>query len=319
MTSTMRQSRLGFDVHGITMGQWQANGRAHSRLLRRHAGLRHRHRDGRAASALRLRTPRARRHRRAGRTGPRDARPARSDVARRVRLPAVLPRRQPLPAGAAGARSSSGSAASPSRAASWRRWPGDAGTSYVFAPAPGGGERSERPAFQAHLGYGRGTPEGAGEAQVGVSGHYGWIRQAGRLIPAVGRRARPQPAARPRRPGRRGLSRRRTRRLRLGRRPAGTLRGRLDRRPAGRRLAPVVQRRRGARSPSRRHRRGRTAAQHERLRQRDRAPDAGSVGVDRVQVAADALRPGQQPREPPRERRLRGRRSRERPAAACKP
>lgn len=61
---------------------------------------------------------------------------------------------------------------------------GDAGTSYVFAPTPGGGERSERPAFQGHLGYGRGTPEGAGEAQVGVSGHYGWIREAGRLIPA---------------------------------------------------------------------------------------------------------------------------------------
>ena len=61
---------------------------------------------------------------------------------------------------------------------------GDAGTSYVFAPTPGGGERSERPAFQGHLGYGRGTPEGAGEAQLGVSGHYGWIREAGRLIPA---------------------------------------------------------------------------------------------------------------------------------------
>jgi hypothetical protein len=61
---------------------------------------------------------------------------------------------------------------------------GDAGTSYVFAPEAGGGERSERPAFQGHLGYGRGTPEGAAEAQVGVSGHYGWIREAGRLIPA---------------------------------------------------------------------------------------------------------------------------------------
>ena len=61
---------------------------------------------------------------------------------------------------------------------------GDAGTSYVFAPSPGGGERSERPAFQSHLGYGRGTPESAGEAQIGVSGHYGWIREFGRLTPA---------------------------------------------------------------------------------------------------------------------------------------
>ena len=58
----------------------------------------------------------------------------------------------------------------------------------MFAPTPGGGERSERPAFQGHVGYGRGTPEGAGEAQVGLSGHYGWIREAGPSHSRVGGR-----------------------------------------------------------------------------------------------------------------------------------
>ncbi len=62
---------------------------------------------------------------------------------------------------------------------------GDAGTSYVFAPAPGGGERSERPAFQGHRRLTIAAhAEGAGEVQVGGSGHYGWIRQAGPLISA---------------------------------------------------------------------------------------------------------------------------------------
>jgi hypothetical protein len=59
---------------------------------------------------------------------------------------------------------------------------GDAGTSYVFAPPAGAGERSEWPALQGHLGWSAGSPDAAGEVQFGVSGHQGWIKQAGDLI-----------------------------------------------------------------------------------------------------------------------------------------
>ena len=51
---------------------------------------------------------------------------------------------------------------------------GDAGPAYVFAPAAGAGERSERPAFEGHLGFDRGTDVGGGEFHLGASGHYGW-------------------------------------------------------------------------------------------------------------------------------------------------
>ena len=40
---------------------------------------------------------------------------------------------------------------------------GDAGPAYVFAPPAGAGERSERPAFEAHLGFDRGTETAASE------------------------------------------------------------------------------------------------------------------------------------------------------------
>ncbi len=51
---------------------------------------------------------------------------------------------------------------------------GDAGPAYVFAPPAGAGERSERPAFEGHVGFDRGTDTGAGEFHLGASGHYGW-------------------------------------------------------------------------------------------------------------------------------------------------
>ncbi len=58
---------------------------------------------------------------------------------------------------------------------------GDAPGSYVFAPTAGAGERSERPAFEGHIGLDRGNEDAAGEAHLGASGHYGWIKQAGTL------------------------------------------------------------------------------------------------------------------------------------------
>lgn len=58
---------------------------------------------------------------------------------------------------------------------------GDAPGTYVFAPTAGEGERSERPAYEGHLGYGHGTADDAAELQIGVSGHAGWLKQAGVL------------------------------------------------------------------------------------------------------------------------------------------
>ena len=58
---------------------------------------------------------------------------------------------------------------------------GDASGDYVFAPTAGQGERSERPAYEGHLGYGRGAADDRAEVQVGVSGHAGWLKQAGAL------------------------------------------------------------------------------------------------------------------------------------------
>ncbi len=183
MTSTMRQSRLGFDVRGITVGTWEAKGAlildffggtpgfvtgtvmGLPRLLYAFGRLEH---GGTAVQVGQDHVMLA----------PRDPTSLASFAfpqffragnlylrAPQVRLEQRL-----------GHFTMKGGIVAPVA--------GDAGTSYVFAPGPGGGERSERPAFQAHVGYGRGTPEGAGEAQLGVSGHYGWIREAGRLVPA---------------------------------------------------------------------------------------------------------------------------------------
>jgi hypothetical protein len=59
---------------------------------------------------------------------------------------------------------------------------GDAGTSYVLRPARRR-RTLERPAFRPTSATAA-APGGRREAQLGVSGHYGWIREAGRLIPA---------------------------------------------------------------------------------------------------------------------------------------
>jgi hypothetical protein len=55
---------------------------------------------------------------------------------------------------------------------------GDAGAAYDFAPPPGSGERSTRPAFEGRFGFARGTSDTPREINVGVSGHYGWRRPA---------------------------------------------------------------------------------------------------------------------------------------------
>jgi hypothetical protein len=52
---------------------------------------------------------------------------------------------------------------------------------YVFAPAAGAGERSERPALESRVDYTVGSPDGAGEFTLGVSGRYGWRKPGGEL------------------------------------------------------------------------------------------------------------------------------------------
>ena len=54
---------------------------------------------------------------------------------------------------------------------------GDAAATYEFAPAAGSGERSMRPAFEGALSFSRGTEDTPRQVAVGVSGHYGWRRR----------------------------------------------------------------------------------------------------------------------------------------------
>ncbi len=179
---------------------------------------------------------------------------------------------------------------------------GDAGTSYVFAPGAGAGERSERPALQGHVGYGRGD---AGRCRRGAGRRLGPLRLDPLVRPAhpdLGRRRRPRPAPRPRWRGRRGS----TSPMNLmptasgvgqpGRSTGGWVEGRLaaasrvslngggglDRRPDGIGAAGRL--------------RNTSAFGNVIVRL-----TPGGVGVGRVQVVADALRCRAQPREPSRE------------------
>lgn len=56
---------------------------------------------------------------------------------------------------------------------------GDSVPSYSFAPVAGAGERAQRPAFEARAAYAAGSPDSPSEAQIGVSGRLGWLRQVG--------------------------------------------------------------------------------------------------------------------------------------------
>jgi hypothetical protein len=53
---------------------------------------------------------------------------------------------------------------------------GDAPTTFEFAPPAGTGERSKRPAFEGRIGYARGDRDAPAEVQAGFSAHYGWRR-----------------------------------------------------------------------------------------------------------------------------------------------
>jgi hypothetical protein len=53
---------------------------------------------------------------------------------------------------------------------------GDMGTTYDFAPPPGNGERSRRPAFEARASFAHGGDDSNASVSAGVAMHYGWRR-----------------------------------------------------------------------------------------------------------------------------------------------
>jgi len=55
---------------------------------------------------------------------------------------------------------------------------GDASTTYEFAPAAGSGERSMRPGLEARIDLAHGNAQSRGEFAIAGSGHYGWRRSA---------------------------------------------------------------------------------------------------------------------------------------------
>lgn len=183
MTSTMRQSRLGFDVHSIAIGAWEAKGTlivdffggtpgfvtgtvmGLPRLLYAYGRL---ERGGTALQA-------GQDH---GMLAPRDPTSLAAYAFPQFFRSGNLYLRAPQ------VRVEQRVGGWTAKAGIIAPIAGDAAGTYVFAPAAGAGERSERPALEGHVGYGRGTLDDAAEAQVGVSGHYGWIKQAGQLITA---------------------------------------------------------------------------------------------------------------------------------------
>ncbi len=61
-----------------------------------------------------------------------------------------------------------------------------AGEDYRFVPPALGGERSQRPAFQARLEFGASDAEAPRRANVGLGGHYGWERRPAGLVESWG-------------------------------------------------------------------------------------------------------------------------------------
>ena len=180
MTSTMRQSRLGLDVHGIPVGRWEAKGAlildffggtpgfvtgtvmGLPRLLYAYGRLE------RGGTAIEIGQDHVL-------LAPRDPTSLAAFSFPQFFRSGNLYLRAPqvrLEQRVGGMTVKAGIVAPVA---------GDAPGSYVFAPTAGAGERSERPAFEGHVGFDRGNEDAPGEAHLGASGHYGWIKQAGTL------------------------------------------------------------------------------------------------------------------------------------------
>jgi hypothetical protein len=184
MTSTMRQSRLGFDVRSIPIGSWEAKGALVVDFFGGTPGFI----NGPVMGLPRLlyafgRLERGRTAIQAGQDhamlAPRDPTSLAAYAFPQFFRAGNLYLRAPqvrIEQGLGRGLTAKAGIIAPIA--------GDAGTSYVFTPTAGAGERSERPALQGHLGWTRGSADAAGEVQIGVSGHHGWIRQAGTLVTA---------------------------------------------------------------------------------------------------------------------------------------
>ncbi len=177
MTSTMRQSRLGFDVRGIPVGSWEAKGALILDFFGGTPGFV----TGTVMGLPRLLYAYGRLER--GRTAiqvgqdqallaPRDPTSLAAFAFPQFFRSGNLYLRVPQ------VRVEQRFGAATIKAGLVAPVAGDAPDSYVFAPPAGAGERSERPAFEAHVGLDRGGADAAGEAHLGVSSHVGWIRQA---------------------------------------------------------------------------------------------------------------------------------------------
>jgi hypothetical protein len=180
MTSTMRQSRLGLDVHGIPVGGWEATGALMldffggtpgfvtgtvlglPRLLTAFGRL---ERDGTAILVGQDQVMLA----------PRDPTSLAALAFPQFFRAGNLFLRAPqvrIEQRLGGVTVMAGIVAPVA---------GDASATYVFAPSAGAGERSERPAFEGHVAFDRGDADAAGEAHVGASAHYGWVKQGGAI------------------------------------------------------------------------------------------------------------------------------------------
>ncbi|MFN7976769.1 MAG: hypothetical protein U0P30_01450 [Vicinamibacterales bacterium] len=180
MTSTMRQSRVGLDVHSIPVGAWQAKGTLIVDFMGGTPGFV----TGTVMGLPRLLYAYGRLERggtafQAGQDhallAPRDPTSLAAFAFPQFFRAGNLYLRAPQ------VRVEQRLGAFTAKAGIIAPIAGDAPGTYVFAPAAGEGERSERPAYEAHLGYGHGTADDAAELQIGVSGHAGWIKQAGAL------------------------------------------------------------------------------------------------------------------------------------------
>lgn len=180
MTSTMRQSRLGVDVHSIAVGAWEAKGALIVDFMGGTPGFV----TGTVMGLPRLLYAFGRLERggtaiQAGQDhallAPRDPTSLAAFAFPQFFRSGNLYLRAPQ------VRVEQRFGGFTARAGIIAPVAGDAPGTYVFAPTAGEGERSERPAYEGHLGYARGTADDGAELQVGVSGHAGWLKQAGAL------------------------------------------------------------------------------------------------------------------------------------------
>ena len=169
MSATARQSRIGLDVGGIDVGNWQASGTIIADFLGGVPGFQTGTVMG-LPRPVRIRPGRVRPHRSRDRTGSRDPRAARPDVARGILVPVALPLWQPLSSRSTGARRAQ-AARRPDRDRRHRRADCRRRCELVRFRAAAGHRRAKmRPAFEGRLGFARGSTDTPRESTSGSRG-----------------------------------------------------------------------------------------------------------------------------------------------------